>query len=69
MTESLIRLLGAIAPAIGWIATFVAAVVGLFALYVGIALVATLSAGDADIAKIRYRVLCKLLKVFRWRRQ
>jgi hypothetical protein len=65
MIGSLIPALHAIAPPFSWAVVFAAAVTTLFALYVGIALVATLMSTNVDIAKIRYQVLCELLKVFR----
>lgn len=69
MIRYLVPPLRAIVPSISWIAFFVAAVITLFAIYVGIALVATLIADDIDHARIRYRTLCELLKIFRRRQR
>ena len=65
MIGSMIPALHTIAPPFGWAVVFAAAVTTLFALYVGIALVATLMSSNVDIAKIRFQVLCELLKIFR----
>jgi hypothetical protein len=65
MIGSIIPALHTIAPPFNWVAVFAAAVTTLFALYVGIALIATLMSTNVDIAKIRYQVLCELLKIFR----
>jgi hypothetical protein len=65
MTGSVIPVLQTIAPPFHWVAVFAAAVTTLFALYVGVALIATLMSKNVDIAKIRYQVLCELLKIFR----
>lgn len=65
MIGSLIPALHAVAPSFSWAAVLAAAVTTLFALYVGIALVATLMSSNVDIAKVRYQVLCELLKIFR----
>jgi hypothetical protein len=65
MTGSVVHALHSIAPSFNWVIVFAAAVTTLFALYVGIALVATLASRNADVAKMRYQVLCELLKVFR----
>jgi hypothetical protein len=65
MIGSIIPALHTIAPPFGWVVIFAAAITALFAFYVGIALVATLTSKNVDIAKIRYQVLCELLKIFR----
>ena len=65
MIESVIPSLRTIAPSFSWAVVCAVAVTTLFALYVGIALVATLMSDNIDIAKIRYQVLCELLKIFR----
>jgi|HubBroStandDraft_2_1064218.scaffolds.fasta_scaffold348832_1 hypothetical protein len=69
MIESLLRLLSSITPAANWVVLFASAVIGLFAIYVGIMLGAILTARDPETAEIRYRILCELLKLFRWRRR
>jgi len=67
--QLLFHLLVEVGPAAAWVAVFTASVVGLFALYVGVALVATLTAHDPGQAKIRYKVFLGLLKIFNGRRK
>jgi hypothetical protein len=61
----LIRSLLDLYPMAGWIAVFATVIVGLFALYVGIALIAILAARDEGTAKIRYKAFRGLLRMFR----
>lgn len=69
MLDQLLRLLAAIGPAAIWIIIFVIIVVGVFLLYLGIALWATLRAKDPDQQKIRYQVFRDLLEAFLRRRR
>jgi hypothetical protein len=69
MTGYLISPLHTIAPSIRWIAISAAAVIVLFAIYVGVALAGILITHDIDAARIRYEALRELLKVFRRRQQ
>ena len=62
VVESMLRVLGEIGPGAAW---FVAAVVAVFVIYIGIALVATLRAGDEPSRKIRYQLFHDLLDLFR----
>lgn len=65
MLETTLRLLAELGPATVWAAALIACVIVLFALYVGVAMVATLRATDHEQAKLRYRVFRDLLSVFR----
>ncbi|GAA0938735.1 hypothetical protein [Nonomuraea longicatena] len=67
--EILLRVLAEMAPAAGWIAAFVAAVVATFVLYVGVAMAATLLTRDQKRVQIQYRVFSDLLRLFRRGRQ
>ncbi|WP_431919874.1 hypothetical protein [Nonomuraea jabiensis] len=62
--DILFRLLVEMAPAVGWIAIFVAAVIALFALYLGIAMIATLLTRDQKRVRVRYQVFRELLRLF-----
>ncbi|GIH78887.1 hypothetical protein [Planobispora longispora] len=63
--EILLRVLAEMAPVAGWAATFLAAVIAAFVLYVGIAMIATLLTRDQKRVQIRYRVFRELLQLFR----
>lgn len=65
MLDVLLRLLAELGPAAMWLAIFIAAVVAIFVLYLGIALFAVLRATDPDQRKVRYRVFRDLLNLFR----
>jgi hypothetical protein len=65
--EMLLRLAAGLGPAAAWVAVFVAAVVAVFVLYVGVAMRAVLRADDPEQARIRYRVFADLLGLFRLR--
>lgn len=65
MLEGLLRVPLELGPAAMWLLVFVAAVVAVFVLYVGIALFATLRAPDEPQAKIRYQIFRDLLDLFR----
>jgi hypothetical protein len=56
--------LAAAGPAVAWVADFSAVVLAIFAVYVGIAMVAVLRTHDAHKAEIRYRVFRDLLGLF-----
>ena len=56
MLDMLFRLLAEVGPQATWIVFFLAAMVAVFVLYVGIALRATLRAPDAEQREIRYQI-------------
>lgn len=64
MVEAFIHLSSAVAPEAIWIVKFVAALIALFALYVGIVLAAILLAKEKGIKELYYHVLRELLKIF-----
>ena len=51
-------------PTVAWVAGFSAVVIAVFAVYVGIVMVAALRCDDVHKAEIRYRVLHDLLDLF-----
>ena len=53
-----------------WFVIFIAVIVAVFTLYIGIAMCATLRASDTAQRKIRYKVFRDLLRFFKdwWRR-
>jgi hypothetical protein len=63
MIQILFRLLGE--SAVGWAMFFALGLVGLFAFYVGVALVGVFRAPDAAQAEARYKVFRDLLDLFR----
>jgi hypothetical protein len=65
----LLRLLAEIGPGIIWVLIFIAAVIAVFVLYVGIALVAALFAKDPGQQKVRRKILRDLLRLFRCKRR
>lgn len=66
---ALLRLAG-VGAAANWIVIFIAAVIAVFVVYVGVALYATLRASDPEQQQIRYKVFHDLLRFFggRWNR-
>ena len=64
MVVELLRLLAAIGPQVIWVCIFIAAMVAVFILYVGIALWVTLCAKDPRRQKISYQVFRDLLDLF-----
>ncbi len=69
MLAELLRLLAEIGPGAIWVLFFIAAVIAVFVLYVGIALVAALLAKDPEQQKVRCKILRDLLWLFRRRRR
>jgi hypothetical protein len=65
MLEMLFRLLAEVGPGVTWTALFMAAVVAVFVLYIGVAMLATLRAQDPQQVEIRYRVFHDLPALFR----
>lgn len=67
MLELLLRLPAEAGPEVAWIAGFFMAVVAVFVLYIGIAMLATLRAGDPARREVCYQVFRALLELFRRR--
>lgn len=65
MLAVLLRLMAEVGPQIIWVFIFIAAVVVVFVIYVGIALRATLRAEDAEEREVCHQVLRDLLDLFR----
>lgn len=65
MLQMLSHLMTEIGPWADWIAIFVAAVIAVFVVYVGVALWATLRCHDPGQQEIRYRVFRDLLDALR----
>lgn len=65
MQALLLRLVDASSPAADWILIFLAAIVAIFVLYVGIAMRAVLRAPDQDQRQVRYEVFRDLLDFLR----
>jgi len=63
--QDLLRVLAEFGPGATWFLVFIAAVVAVFVLYIGIALFATLRASDEQQRTIRYQVFRDLLGLFR----
>lgn len=61
----MLRILAEARPEAVWAIKFIAAVVAVFVLYVGIAMACTLCAADDDRRKACYRVFRDLLDLFR----
>jgi hypothetical protein len=61
----IIRLLAEVGPGFTWTALFIAAVIAVFVLYIGVAMLATLRAQEPEQVEIRYRVFHDLLALFR----
>lgn len=66
--EVVLRQLVEMGPAAGWILAFAVAMVAVFVLYVGVAMVATLVTRTPRKTKVRYQVFTDLLDLFRRRR-
>ena len=64
MLAELLRLLAEIGPGVIWVFIFIAAIVAVFVIYIGIALWATLRAKDTKQQKVRYQVFHDLLDLF-----
>ena len=64
MLIELLRLLADVGPGVAWVLFFIAAVVAVFVVYVGIALVAALFAREPEPRKTRHEILRDLLKLF-----
>jgi len=65
MLDTLSRALAGLGSSASWIPKFVAVVVAVFILYIGIAIWATYRAPDAAAREIRYRIFRDLLDLFR----
>ena len=61
----MVRVIAEVGPGAAWLMVFFAAVIAVFVMYVGIALFATLCAGDEQQRNIRYRLFRDLLSLFR----
>jgi hypothetical protein len=68
MLDALLGALMELGPLATWFALFFAAIIAVFAVYVGIALRAVLRAPDREQREIRYRVFRDLLDLFRLKR-
>ncbi|MBB5631492.1 hypothetical protein [Sphaerisporangium krabiense] len=64
MASLLFQALAELAPVATWVAVFVAAIIAVFTVYVGVAMLAALFATDERQAKLRYRVFRDLLLLF-----
>jgi hypothetical protein len=65
--DLLLRALADVGPAATWIVAFIAAIVAVFVMYVGITIWATLRASDPEQQQIRYQLFSDLLDLFRHR--
>lgn len=65
--ESLVRVIAEVGPGATWLMVFIAAVIAVFVLYVGIALFATLRAPDDQQRTLRHEMFRELLDLFRRR--
>jgi hypothetical protein len=65
MLDTLLRALAELGPTTKWFVVFFAAIVALFALYVGVALWAVLKAPDKEQRTVRYEVFRDLLGLFK----
>jgi hypothetical protein len=61
---ALSRLATAAGAAANWVVIFIAAIVAVFTLYVGIAMCAALRVSDSSQQKIRYKIFRDLLRFF-----
>jgi hypothetical protein len=68
LTEVLLRLSAEVGPSAAWAMMFIAAVIAVFVLYVGVAILATLCAKDPEQSKVRYQIFHDLLGLFDRRR-
>ena len=66
----LLRLLAEAGAAASWIFFFVAAIVAVFVVYIGVSMWATFRARDPEQRKIRYKIFSDLLRAFHrgWQR-
>ena len=64
MLAELLRSVAEIGPGVIWVFIFIAAIVAVFVIYIGIALWATLRAKDTEQQKVRYQVFHDLLDLF-----
>lgn len=64
MLDELLRVGAELGPVATWLAIFFAAVIGVFVLYVGIALHAVLHASDEPQRQVRYQIFRDLLNLF-----
>jgi hypothetical protein len=62
--DVLLRMSAELGPVANWIAIFIAAVIAVFVLYLGIALHAVLRASDKEQREVRYQVFRDLLHWF-----
>jgi hypothetical protein len=60
----LLRSLAELGPGVIWVFIFIAVIVAVFVVYVGIALWATLCAKDVKQQKVRYQIFHDLLELF-----
>lgn len=65
MLDELLRLPAELGPTAFWFAMFIAAVITVLMVYLGIALSATLRATDKDRREVCYKVFYELLDLFR----
>ena len=65
MVAEFLRVMAEIGPQVAWVFIFIAAMMAVFVLYVGIALWVTLRAKDPRQQKISYQVFRDLLDLFR----
>jgi hypothetical protein len=65
MLDALFRLRADLGPTAAWFAMFIAAVIIILAVYLGIALSATLRATDKERREVCYKVFRDLLDLFR----
>lgn len=65
MIVELLRLMAELGPQVIWVFIFIAAVVAVFVLFVGIALLVTLITKDPRKQKISYQAFRDLLDLFR----
>ncbi|HYW82172.1 MAG TPA: hypothetical protein VFB30_02880 [Spirochaetia bacterium] len=65
MLPELLRLLAEIGPGAIWVFTFIAVIVAVFVVYIGIAMRAILRAQDTEQRKVLYQVFRDLLDLFR----
>jgi hypothetical protein len=67
MVEAFVHYLYVVSPEATWVLKFLAALIALFAFYIGVALAATLLARDKEAKELYFHVLRELLKLFRRR--
>lgn len=61
---ALLRFAASVGAATNWVLVFIAAVIAVFVVYVGIAMYAVLRATDPEQRKVRYQVFRDLLQCF-----